>query len=114
GVTRLMEIVGTYTVLPFDFTLPLDGVFSVMVTAPRLAPMGRPVVLAVAMRFVPPAATIPEAGATVSHGSCVVAVNVWPANSAAMGTVKVTLPPVRGTDPSLPCEGRMKIAAVGP
>src|SRR5688572_4378503 len=61
GVTRLTPN-GTVTLVPSAFTRP-DS-FRLTVTDPRLVPGGRPAVLAVTVRVMPPSGTTPDAGET--------------------------------------------------
>src|SRR5687768_7948136 len=97
GVTLLTDIVGILNVVAFAPTPRAEDV-SAICTEPRLVPRGRSVVLAVMTSGVPPAATTPDDGATVSHGSLTVTMNDWPASSGPRLMKCVTMPPVSGVD----------------
>src|SRR5439155_19833145 len=81
GATRLTEMVVVDPGVPSRGAMRLfDALLTPKLTstAPVLVPIGNPFGSAVTSRVMPPAGTTPDDGLTLSHGTCVLAVNDVP------------------------------------
>src|SRR5687767_9608424 len=114
GVTLEIDSVGILNVVASAPIPPRAEDVSSICTEPRLVPSGRLVVSAETVSVVPPAATTPDDGCTLSHGSLMCTTNDWPASSGPSTMLWTTMPPFTGAAASMPIAGRMKTAAVGP